>query len=205
MATQADYTHQILLGLDAKAKMKLARTTAKARARAEFETQIKAREKDLFAEAEAEFAGVVKKLHDSGVPGVVIRKDILGTNDWATWTRWRDLAGVEPETQVLERLRVEAVSNQKPYRIEDGVIYVTRNATGPLDEEITIETVSDATGPVMFFPDIGDREQMDRMRTAFPGAKYVTDMSAFLVGAFEKYGDDVNEYIENPSWGGEDD
>lgn len=178
-----DYTHQILLGLEAKSKMKLARSTAKTVARSEFETQIKARERDLFSEAESEFAQTIKRLHDSGVPGSVIRREILGTNDWGTWKRWRDLAGVEPEAQMLERLKREELEEAKPYRVEGDHFVLTKDRDGKTISEIpfyTFEsygrTAVDATDP-SYYPQINGH-----FGSLFEGL-------SFMEEALKKYGD----------------
>lgn len=184
-----DYTRQILLGLDAKAKMKADRKMARTKARAAFETQVAAYERDLFAEAEGEFAGAIKRLHDGGVPGGVIRREILGTNDWGTWVHWRDLAGVESETTFLERQRRENLEGTRPYRVEEGKVIVTRNEEGPVDEFTLEGLVWQGDTATVFAPHPG--EDRDNYLAAFGD---IQTLMRFLNAAFTEYEDRPEGY-----------
>lgn len=48
-------------------------------------------------EAEQDFAAALREAVEEGVPQSLLRSEVLRTNDWRAWTKWRDLAQIEPE------------------------------------------------------------------------------------------------------------
>jgi len=81
---------------DAKVRMQAVKQRNRASVRHKYEGMARREIADLNAGAEAEFAGMIAKLHDAGVPQGVIRKEVLRTNTWGVWVYWRDLAGIPP-------------------------------------------------------------------------------------------------------------
>lgn len=59
--------------------------------RKEHEAAIQAEIDKRTAEAEREFAARFKAAHDAGVSQAVLRRDVLRTNAWNVWVKWRDL------------------------------------------------------------------------------------------------------------------
>ena len=82
---------------DAKAQM----IEAKRRIRSETEREAKRvaalKAADRIEQVEVEFAGKLADAHAAGVPQAVLRSQVLRTNDWGTWTKWRDMAGIQRE------------------------------------------------------------------------------------------------------------
>lgn len=128
----------------------------------------------------------------SGMTVSAIQDEVFGSRTWSRWEYWRDLMGILPERESTEKVRAAKRGTEKPYRIEDGVVIVTRNADGPV-EEFRIENVDvSQTGVYVFWPYL-DGEEHDRAKTAFPGN--VMGVSTFLNGAFEKYGDNPQDLV----------
>lgn len=46
-------------------------------------------------DADLQFAALLKQAVDNGVPVTRVRREVLGTNTWSVWKKWRDLAGLE--------------------------------------------------------------------------------------------------------------
>lgn len=42
------------------------------------------------------FAGKIRKAIEAGLSREDIRREVLRTNDWGTWVKWAELAGVDP-------------------------------------------------------------------------------------------------------------
>lgn len=165
----------------------------RAQVKADFEVKIQMEIQRRVAEAEAEFArhlAAEKERHDLTVSS--IQDEVLRTRTWTRWEKWRDMADIEPERVSIQYSREKRRDEGKPYRIEDGVVIVTRNAEGPV-EEFRIENVDvSQTGVYVFWPYL-DGEEHDRAKAAFPGN--VMEVSTFLNGAFENYGDDPQDLV----------
>lgn len=42
------------------------------------------------------FAGKIRKAIEAGLSRGDVRREVLRTNDWGTWVKWAELAGVDP-------------------------------------------------------------------------------------------------------------
>ncbi len=56
-------------------------------------------------EAEIRFAKKLKEANDSGVPQSLLRSEVLRTNTWSVWEKWRDLANIEPARVLVQRAK----------------------------------------------------------------------------------------------------
>lgn len=124
----------------------------------------------------------------SGMTVSAIQDEVFGSRTWSRWEYWRDLMGIAPERETTAAKRGAA----KPYRIEDGVVIVTRNADGPVEEFRIEEVVGDEKRGYAFWPYF-DGEDFDRMMAAFPEG--IAAVSPFLKEAFAKYGDDMRDLV----------
>lgn len=82
---------------DAKARMIEAKRRIRSDAEREAKRVAALKAADLIEQVEVEFARKLADAHAAGVPQAVLRSQVLRTNDWATWTKWRDLAGIQRE------------------------------------------------------------------------------------------------------------
>lgn len=165
----------------------------RAQVKADFEVKIQMEIQRRVAEAEAEFArhlAAEKERHDLTVSS--IQDEVLRTRTWTRWEKWRDMADIEPERVSIQFSREKRRDDEKPYRIEDGVVIVTRNAEGPV-EEFRIENVAGNEKVGYAFWPYFDGEDYDRMMTAFPEG--IAAVSPFLKEAFAKYGDDMRDLV----------
>lgn len=128
----------------------------------------------------------------SGMTVSAIQDEVFGSRTWSRWEYWRDLMGILPERESTEKVRAAKRGTEKPYRIEDGVVIVTRNADGPV-EEFRIENVAGNEKVGYAFWPYFDGEDYDRMMTAFPEG--IAAVSPFLKEAFAKYGDDMRDLV----------
>lgn len=106
-----DHTSAVIRLENAYSSMQLARARAAAEIRAQYREVIK---KEIAARqlaAEVEFARTMAIEHEAGLPGNVIRTEVLRTNDWNRWKKWRDLAGIDPDRVTRENAR-EAKSRE---------------------------------------------------------------------------------------------
>lgn len=92
-----EYTAAVIRLENAYESMKLAKgrvaSEIKARHRVEQRREIEEASREL----EHEFATALALENANGLPGDIIRSDVLHTQDWTRWKKWRDLAGIEPE------------------------------------------------------------------------------------------------------------
>ncbi len=112
--TTKDYTAAVIRLEQAYESMQLARK----RAALEVKSEYKARIRDEIARrqkaAEIAFAQELAIEHAAGMPGNVIRENVLHTQDWNRWKKWRDLAEIEPE-------RVTVTNAKKARELENAV------------------------------------------------------------------------------------
>jgi hypothetical protein len=82
--------------------------------------------------AEAQFAGDLAIEHAAGLPGNVIREHVLHTHDWSRWTKWRDLAGIDPDrVTVLDAKKAAQLENATFLWSDDyATLTVKKNSRG---------------------------------------------------------------------------
>lgn len=171
-----------------------AKTIVRAQVKAEFEAKIRVEVKKRVAEAEAEFA---RNLADAkeryGLTVTAIQDEVLGSRTWSRWEKWRDLMGIEPERKTAEGARAAKRGAEKPYRIEDGKVIVTRNEHGPI-EEFTLIGVgwNEPEQKFVSWPPMAPGEPgQESYRENFEGVSHLTN---FLNAAYTEYGDTPEEY-----------
>lgn len=109
---------QYLDAFEAKERVKMRKKMARQEARVKFAAQIEAYAQELIREEEVAFALKLKALQEAGASGADIRREVLRTNDWPTWEKWRDLAGMEDDKKRKATLRQEATVEK--IRVGDG-------------------------------------------------------------------------------------
>lgn len=78
---------------------------------------------------EYEFARELATSHASGLPGQVIRSNVLRTQDWGRWKKWRELAEIQPERVTVANAKAEAKAQKDGYAYdpETGVLTITKD------------------------------------------------------------------------------
>lgn len=127
-----DYTAAVIRLENAYESMKLARKRVadeiKARHRLEQRREIE----EATREAEYEFAAALAREVSLGLPGNIIREEVLRTQDWSRWKKWRELANLEPERVVLANAKAERARAEAPFVWNDDytVLTVRRDPSG---------------------------------------------------------------------------
>lgn len=184
-----DYTAQILALTEARGRMQLAKKVIAEQVRQEYEVKIQREIIERTTSAEAEFAQALKVANSNGVPGGVIRKSVLRTNDWSVWTYWRDLAEIEPERIVVAKAR-EAKEREAATYLWDHdarTFTVRKNSDGVvLDPVITypISTFRLANGMWIGDPESAEYE-METMRSGSDMFAYARNMHAEIQRAID--------------------
>lgn len=102
-----DWTARVIELEDAKSAMIAAKKQIKAE---EERKALRAAREAIEArteEIEHSFAKRLALANSEGMPQALIRKEVLRTNDWGTWVKWRDLAEIEPERVVVRNAKAE--------------------------------------------------------------------------------------------------
>lgn len=184
-----DYTAEVEELTEAYRANRVAKQTIRAEVKEKYREVLADEIRSRQMENDVKFARHLALVQErSGMPLNVIQDEVLRTRTWSRWLYWRDLAGIAPQ-RVSVALAREA---QKPYRIEDGGVIVTRNADGPVEEFRIEEVVGDEKRGYAFWPYF-DGEDYDRMMAAFPEG--IAAVSPFLKEAFAKYGDDMRDLV----------
>jgi len=138
-----DITALVIRAQDARTRMQEAKKRNKADVKRKYEammrTEIATRDED----AEYEFARILKEVHDAGVPQSTLRREVLRTNVWGEWTKWRDLAEIPPQRVAIRNAKAEAEAARLaalPYRL---VRDADNNLTG------VVEFIRDMSGETM--------------------------------------------------------
>ncbi len=127
-----DFTQYVIELVEAKSRMRIAKKVIAEQVRAEYEGRILREISERTASIEADFALRLKMASAAGVPGGVIRKNVLKTNDWERWTKWRDLAEIEPERVTIENAR-KAEADEKAafvWDLDAGILYLKKDGAG---------------------------------------------------------------------------
>lgn len=102
-----DYTAAVIRLSDAYESMQLARKRVAEEIKSKHRTlarkEIEAATQDL----EIEFANVLALETERGIPGSVVREEVLHSQDWSRWKKWRDLAGLETERSIRQNAKAE--------------------------------------------------------------------------------------------------
>lgn len=114
-----DYTTLVIEAQDARSRMQEAKKRIKAEVRRKYEAAIARDVAEGTLEAEVEFARTLARVHAAGVSQAILRREVLRTNVWGEWTRWRDLAGIEPERVTARDAKKEQEIANRAYRWEE--------------------------------------------------------------------------------------
>jgi hypothetical protein len=147
-----DYTAAVIRLESAYETMQLARKRVadeiKARHRIEQRKEIDAAIRDV----EIEFANLIAREAENGLPGNVIREEVLHTQDWGRWKKWRDLAGMEPDRVTRQNAKVE---RERRYEFNEDrtVLYWLKDASGnPLSPPVEFNSIDVTRLPFHAFP-----------------------------------------------------
>ena len=119
LLAMTDWTARAIELEEAKAAM----LAAKKRIKSEVEREAlrKARETvaDRVAEVEYDFARRLAMAVAEGMPQDTIRKEVLRTNDWPTWRKWRDMAQIEPQRVSVAKAKEVTRQANRGFRWEE--------------------------------------------------------------------------------------
>lgn len=127
-----EYTAAVIRLENAYESMKLAKgrvaNEIKARHRVEQRREIEEATREL----EHEFATALALENANGLPGDIIRSDVLHTQDWTRWKKWRDLAGIEPERVSARKAKETIARENTPFLWSDDYLTLTvrKNSLG---------------------------------------------------------------------------
>ena len=145
-----DVTSLVIEAQDARSRMQEAKRRVKAEVRRKYEAQMTRDIAEGTLNAEVEFARTLARIHAAGVPQAVLRREVLRTNVWSTWTYWRDMAGIEPDRVTVANARAQREAQREREKIvmewRNKVLYVLRNPeTGEaLEHELAVPLYSPA-------------------------------------------------------------
>lgn len=126
-----DYTAAVIRLENAYSSMQIARKRVADEVRAEFQRAIRDEITRRQHDIEHEFARELRLESERGLPGSVIRAEVLRTQDWGRWKKWRDLADIEPERVTIRNAKEEREAEReratRVFEWRDGVLYVHRN------------------------------------------------------------------------------
>lgn len=135
-----DHTAAVIRLAEEYESMQVARKVRAVEIRAKYKRLASEAVKEAQHEVEIEFAKRLAEESARGLPGNVIRQEVLRTNDWSRWKKWRDLAQIEPERAVIQRQKQEALQAEKPFRWSEDyrLLTVSKRSDGEaLDTPIT--------------------------------------------------------------------
>lgn len=157
------YTNWVIELEEAKAAMIAAKKAVKAEAERRARKQAALEIRDAIQEIEHGFAKRLAQADAEGVPQAALRREVLRTGDWATWVKWRDLAGIEPERVVIEKARKAKAAAESPFRWADdfATLTVVRNSRGEDIEPVIYDMSTNKWNRVsnIWWPDTGTPEQ----------------------------------------------
>lgn len=106
-----EYTAAVIRLENAYESMKLAKGRVASEIKARHRVEQRREIEEATRELEHEFATALALENANGLPGDIIRSDVLHTQDWTRWKKWRDLAGIEPE-RVSARKAKETIARE---------------------------------------------------------------------------------------------
>lgn len=127
-----DHTAAVIRLEEAYWAMKLARRRVADEVKADFQRAIRDEIAKRQRDIEIEFAKRLKEESDRGLPGGIIRSEVLRTQDWGRWKKWRDLAEIEPDRVTQRNAKAERELAASPFRwAEDySTLTVVKDSTG---------------------------------------------------------------------------
>lgn len=120
-----DVTMLVMEAQDARGRMQEARKRIKYEVKRKYEQAMAREIAERTEDAEREFAQTLKRVHSAGVPQSVLRREVLRTNVWSEWTKWRDLAQIEPDRVVAQNTKAKALSDNSAFVWSDDYSLLT--------------------------------------------------------------------------------
>lgn len=114
-----DYTAAVIRLENAYSSMQIARKRVADEVKAEFQRAIRDEISRRQYEIEHDFAKALRLETERGLPGAVIRAEVLRTQDWGRWKKWRDMADIEPERVTRSNAREENRLASLTYRWDE--------------------------------------------------------------------------------------
>lgn len=156
-----DVTMQVIEAQEARSRMQEAKKRIKAEVRRKYEAQMNLEIAERSQDAEIEFARTLARVHASGVPQSVLRRDVLRTNVWGVWTYWRDLAQIEPERVTISNAKEATRLANAPYRWEKAdtefgwALVLTKDEAGnAIEPEAVLTYIVEEGGNLVAWPDL---------------------------------------------------
>lgn len=134
-----DVTTLVIEAQEARARMQEAKKRLKAEVRIKYEAAMNRDIAAGSAEMEMTFAQTLARVHAQGVSQTILRREVLRTNVWGEWTKWRDLAEIEPERVTAANAKQARKLANLPYRWDAEARTITwlKGPKGePLREEV---------------------------------------------------------------------
>lgn len=138
-----DYTASVVRLQDAYGAMQIARKIKAEEVKARYARIIREETKRAQEAVEIEFARELAQENARGLPGSVIREQVLRTQDWGRWKKWRDLAEIEPDRVTTGKAR-EARNTYWEWSDSFQTMTVFATPNGPLPEHV-VYTVTPET------------------------------------------------------------
>lgn len=164
-----DVTMQVIEAQEARSRMQEAKKRIKAEVRRKYEAQMSLEIAERSQDAEVEFARTLARVHASGVPQSVLRRDVLRTNVWGVWTYWRDLAQIEPERVTVANAKEAQRLANAPYRWDEvdtpfgWALVLTKDAAGDaIEPEAVITDIQEKDGKLDVWPGFDLRPIWDK-------------------------------------------
>jgi len=183
--TSKDWTYELIELEDAKARMQDAVRTERLRIEREAKRRAAREIADAVEEIEYKFARKLAEANAAGIPQSLLRKEVLRTNDWPTWVKWRDKADIAPQRQVIQdKIAQRAVANL-PHRFEkftyrgterDAILWLKDKKGKTLDTPLRAYVVWD----FLDFPDL-DRDQEDYRKSVGYGFEEFTRLTGAII------------------------
>lgn len=134
------------------------------------------------------------------IPVTRLMDEVLRSRSWDRWEKWRDLAGIPDETTRVQGAKDAEREARKPYRVENGRVFVTRNEHGPIEEfPLTgVGKAADGESYVFWGPLVSGEEGYEAFRESFgQDASRQTRLNRFLNAAYAEYDETPEEYGED--------
>ena len=127
-----DYTAAVIRLEQSYLTMQLARKVVAAEVKSEYQAIMRDEIARRQKAAEVAFANDLAIEVAAGVPGNVIREHVLRTRDWGRWTKWRDLAGIDPDRLTLRNALAARAESESSFRWspEGAILFVLKNSQG---------------------------------------------------------------------------
>lgn len=164
-----DYTAAVIRLENSYQSMQLARKRVADEVKMEYRALMRDEIARRQKAAEAQFARDLATEHAAGMPGNVIREHVLHTQDWSRWTKWRDLAGIDPDRVTVQDAKKAAELENATFLWSDDYLTLTvkRNSRGAVLNPPVIYDLNTLrkTASGRWMPDTADTDYEHLVRT----------------------------------------